>query len=1696
MRKILTLMLLVLLGGVNLISPAQAIMEEIDTTNLAREMNAYSSVHSPYINEDEQKRLNDSTAWHSFKARYSEDWSAIWNEGTMTPHIGRGKPIDLKQLLPAQDASSKEQLTSTEIEALIKEFVSREDVLGVKNFHDLELIELKYWKAQKVWYVAYQQFYQGMKVHGAILRFKILYDGRLLKLHSDLHPEIAANTFIGLSETEIKEYLKNKFRDEYSLEADVSAKPQLFILPRFKEGRYEYRIAYEADAFIEQPRHHYLFYVDAVNSDILYAQDTIRNYDISGNIQADIYENGHDAYFDIRLRQPVKTQNVYIDTVPVLTDDNGDYRRTVSTNNLYPVEGEMTGLHANVFMHNLEDSAWHADSVPGGARHDWAWDGNELGDGYTKNHITEANAYHHLKLFYDFVKNDMQSDTMDPYSPMPVYTDKENYDNADFKSVYNYITMGSGGDVFNNTAKFRDILYHEYMHAVTYSLGDLRGIEGSAVNEGLSDYFAANMTGNYLVANYAINNLKNICLRSVNNSYLYHFDASNSPHTYGRVFSGALWDLREKFIALYGETEGKNSLNQRIFAAIKDTSDDHSDEHKASMVTFLDNLLENDDNPAFGGDGDITNGTPHLKEIYEAFIFNHGISGLKFTVEGINGGDYDGIIEGTDGTMNLSLRVENWIDPFGFSNPNVPHHFQVQVLDPEAKITSEGFTFENIDLSEGSYGIFNPGDLKTLSYNVRPRNMYILPHDAVLEVSFSIGLNLAGGNSQLFDAPLKRKIRIPVGRKNVQLGLYQEGQFQGRRFAFQNGKMFFSTHSGRLYLYDIQSEAEHRIIAIGGQKESIVAMDGRNLLWASKDDSQSPWALYIYNLGADGNYGGGDDSGPALIGEGYSPSISGRYIAYITSVQTVALYDLGADMLKNGNDPGNINITGATFTSPQSVSVNSGRVAWSDTGGGRSNIYFYNIQAQSFRVVDGSAQYSARMFPVISPEWLVWEDHYSSGIPRIFGYHFGADGQIGTSDDIGKLMLSPESSPGKSYFKPRISGKNLLYLDEGRMRFIYMDLNTFKRMTASDVVCPWSVYVWADIDGRRIAVPRIGFNVFDNVSFEEIVYGNPGNKIADAVTPLFGPLRINGSERWSSVNRPYLLFNAAAIYGRLDIDPGVQIRTYGDMSNALSLEHGGILSINAEPSQRALITNHYDEEGGRSFLGIHSYSDTAGMSLNVQNTDVRGFQVGITIAGSDSLHNPPSASPIQAGNPPLPPLFVIKNCNIFNNQTGLSLYNIGGTVIANNTITNNARGISLATDWSEYSIRNNIISDNSEYGIRVSLHNYSGSLDYNNVWGNGVNYDAIDPGVHDISSDPLFLNGELSGFLLLGNSPSIDTGDPSDPYNNEPSPNGERINQGSYGNTALATKKPSGSSCPFVHVFTGRDYVKDNDVIPAGEGKDDGSEYKDYYFLAQQPKPQGGIIRLKLVEPLEEVSFIDRVELFAVRHSKSVKVAPDPRGKIYSFNDPQAPGKAIFNGQENVLDQIKDVGGGNILGDKNDELIIVFDNKESLKSGDRLIFRTDYQCLPTSAYMPEGLRGKSIHVSIKLKNSQWKEIDVIHPHADWDYWAVDLSKSAKKAMHPLEVKLLWTEKHKLDFIGLEEENNQKTDVRKLVLQKAIDGKDKGVKALLLESDNQRAVMKKNDEIFLEYSSGIQAREGETVSYLLMTEGYYQPLNKQ
>ena len=154
------------------------------------------------------------------------------------------------------------------------------------------------------------------------------------------------------------------------------------------------------------------------------------------------------------------------------------------------------------------------------------------------------------------------------------------------------------------------------------------------------------------------------------------------------------------------------------------------------------------------------------------------------------------------------------------------------------------------------------------------------------------------------------------------------------------------------------------------------------------------------------------------------------------------------------------------------------------------------------------------------------------------------------------------------------------------------------------------------------------------------------------------------------------------------------------------------------------------------------------------------------------------------------PVFV--SHNIFqDNEYAVSIFGGGHSVADSVWINNNifegstAMGVMVyPIGGSLFSIKNNIFYYNP--GIAVGYYEDPGWFGhiYNSYFGNGSDFYGTTFQEGEISAYPDFV--DENDYHLELDSMLVDAGDPGSYYGNEPSPNGDRINIGLYGNTAEA----------------------------------------------------------------------------------------------------------------------------------------------------------------------------------------------------------------------------------------------------------------------------------------------------------------------
>ncbi len=107
-----------------------------------------------------------------------------------------------------------------------------------------------------------------------------------------------------------------------------------------------------------------------------------------------------------------------------------------------------------------------------------------------------------------------------------------------------------------------------------------------------------------------------------------------------------------------------------------------------------------------------------------------------------------------------------------------------------------------------------------------------------------------------------------------------------------------------------------------------------------------------------------------------------------------------------------------------------------------------------------------------------------------------------------------------------------------------------------------------------------------------------------------------------------------------------------------------------------------------------------------------------------------------------------------------------------------------------------------------------------------------------------------------------------------------------------------GSSCPIVFVWNGKKFEFLADMIGPGivghwigPGQRDTPDPDEYFKVAgSQVSPQAGHILFRMVEPMEELDYLDRVRLLAIDHPAGIEVYPNER---FASNPPFPEFKVI-----------------------------------------------------------------------------------------------------------------------------------------------------------------------------------------------------------
>jgi len=613
---------------------------------------------------ERQKELHASHLWQGFISKFGSQYTVRWNEKRGTPRVIMGKGLNFP-----------ESINATTIEKVSLEFLrSLKDYLNIK-LSELRFLNYKESKGQT--HVFFEQYYRGLKVFGTQVKFNINKYGRVNHIRSDFYPDID----ISIQPVFTEENALNKIKSyvSYNDQLDLIRKKELIIIPVENENGYNYKLAWDIEVLKNERREIIDFFIDANNGDYLFirkpgnnymgitsgilnkdgkdvhdkrktktASVSTSDYTVSGTVTGKVYPNYPSDQlqtYNIEHNYVLiyDDQYEYIDNV--LTDQDGDYELTGQDEGTYYAKSWLRSPYIKVTYDDGDDAEHTWDLT-------WCWDGDDI------NVYDEPNVFYHINWIHDYFKaSPFNFDLLDFQIEAVVrsgYIDSISQGcNASCRFYMKKFDFGSGGTTnyydtcstysgtsfddtwtFTNYALNKDVIFHEYTHAVIDTIynapyngiGEYPGSESLVMDEAFPDFFACTTDGDSLQGEGTISySSTDPFTRHLRNSYTMddwnNTDFSVSSNLRAQIFNGALWDLRTSI--------GASNANEIIFNALYGKA--------YTFIDYRDELLVADDNE--NGDDDLSNGTPNSYQIMWAF-YSHKIDSFYVTISGPSGLEY------------------------------------------------------------------------------------------------------------------------------------------------------------------------------------------------------------------------------------------------------------------------------------------------------------------------------------------------------------------------------------------------------------------------------------------------------------------------------------------------------------------------------------------------------------------------------------------------------------------------------------------------------------------------------------------------------------------------------------------------------------------------------------------------------------------------------------------------------------------------------------------------------------------------------------------------------------------------------------------------------------------------------------------------------------------------------------------------
>ncbi len=522
--------------------------------------------------------------WANFTNRHGQ-WNVSIDKQTGTPHFAFGTPIRI---------DGYEHIDSANVEAAALQFLKENQELFNIDVNNIRLSRKD--NVNGKWYLSFKQYYRGIEVLLAGIELRINGAGSVMAFDVEYFKDIAVRSEPSITPGEAAGHADDGMNVKGKYDK-ILASPKTFILPVRHDAGTDYHLVYNFNVLPSNEFSRYNTFVDAHSGAVVWRYNTVSeavNIEVKGGVKV---ENANSKETVV----PFPNMKFRVGNNELTTDKDGKAQCEITEKST--VEACLTGTWSGVICRGATTGSYHGSVEPGQPLSLIFDDSNSL--------RFERNQYYYLNHARDFfMKLDPQLTCLNKRITAILNFEKDIlygiYGNAmSFADTIMFVNMK---DSTYRMADCADILYHEYGHSLNtlfyVEKGRYHAFLNSTCHEALADMSAAAVTGQHEMGLGVYNKDTLNSLRDLKNNCIYPDSLNGECHNDSRVFSGAMWDLKEKTSL---------ELFTKLHHFARYGLPDSPDLNTAFYRWLIEILLVDDD------DGNLANGTPHSGTILESF---------------------------------------------------------------------------------------------------------------------------------------------------------------------------------------------------------------------------------------------------------------------------------------------------------------------------------------------------------------------------------------------------------------------------------------------------------------------------------------------------------------------------------------------------------------------------------------------------------------------------------------------------------------------------------------------------------------------------------------------------------------------------------------------------------------------------------------------------------------------------------------------------------------------------------------------------------------------------------------------------------------------------------------------------------------------------------------------------------------------